>query len=334
MEISTLPVGWGWSYDQLKAGWQEIEALGFDACYMGDDLFPHYFDDDPAGALSQVEVYDPWTILPVMAETTTRMRIGSMVTPVGRRHPALFAKMTTLVDIISNGRLTVSLGAGNAPDQIGALGESRMKGTQRAVRLEEEVRILHSLWTQERTNFEGEYYTIRDLVSYPKPISRPRPEIQIAFKSKKYLTRLAAEFADRVNLLSNDDEHLMDVLDTLKQHCHDLGRDYQQIKKGRLCCVLFTADEVASDDWGRVVGERAIQIGRDPEDIRQEHLAMPVSYVGPSTGCAEALRKKSVDIGIDELVIMPDTVAQNSYENTMEGLRIFAKDVLPDLKAL
>ena len=116
-----------WTYEQLRAGWQEIEALGFDACYMGDDLFPHHFDDDPANAEAQVEVYDPWTVMAVMAETTERMRIGSLVSPAGRRHPVLFAKMTSIVDVISNGRLSVGLGSGNAPDQAHALGEPYLK---------------------------------------------------------------------------------------------------------------------------------------------------------------------------------------------------------------
>ena len=135
-------VGWGWSWDEMVRGWQEVEELGYDACYLGDDLFPHYGDPDQSTAQSRVEVYDPWTVLPVMAATTDRMRIGPLVTPCGRRHPALFAKITTMVDIISNGRLTVSMGAGNAPDQTRACGQPFLKPTERVAMLEEEVRIL------------------------------------------------------------------------------------------------------------------------------------------------------------------------------------------------
>lgn len=334
MEVSTLMVGWGWTYDQLKAGWLEIEALGFDACYMGDDLFPHYFDDDPANAQAQVETYDPWTVLPVMAETTKRMRIGSLVSPAGRRHPALFAKITSLVDIISNGRLTVSLGAGNSPDQQAALGEPYLSATQRSTRLEEEVRILSSLWSNERTDFEGEYYTAHKLVNHPKPVRKNGPEIQIAFKSRKFLTRLAAEFADRVNLLGTDDANVLKALDTLKQHCADLGRDYERIRKGRPCCIIFTEKEVAPDELDDVLKERALQINRAPEDIISEHKNFILSYVGPPHGCVEALRKRTVSLGIDELVICTDTISENSYENTMQGLRILAAEVMPGLKNL
>ena len=332
MEISTLMVGWGWSYDQLKAGWQEIEQLGYDACYMGDDLFPHYFDDDPANAQAQVEVYDPWTVMPAMAETTKRMRIGSLVSPCGRRHPALFAKITTLVDIISEGRLTVSMGAGNAPDQTRAVGESYLNGTERAAKLEEEIRILNSLWTEERTTFEGRYYNVRNLVNFPKPVHRPGPELQIAFKSKKFLTRLAAEFADRVNLLGTDDEQVMEAMSALKAHCEDLGRNYDEIIKGRLSAILFTEKEVGPGELDNVLEEHAAQINYNPDELKREHKGFVLSYVGPVNACAAALRKRTVDIGVTELVICPDTIGENSYERTMEGLRIFAREVMPKLK--
>ena len=334
MEISTLMVGWGWNYEQLRAGWQEIEELGYDACYMGDDLFPHYFDDDPANAQARVAVYDPWTVLPAMAETTRRMRIGPLVSPCGRRHPALFAKITTLVDIISEGRLTVSMGAGNAPDQTRAVGEPYLNGTERAAKLEEEVRILNSLWTEERTSFAGKYYSVSNLVNFPKPVRRPGPELQIAFKSKRYLTRLAAEFADRVNLLGTDDEKVVEAMNTLKAHCEDLGRNFDAIKKGRLSAILFTESEVGPGELDDVLEERAARINYDPNELKREHKGFVLSYVGPVSTCAEALRKRTVDIGVTELVICPDTIGENSYERTMEGLRIFARQVMPQLKAL
>ena len=334
MEISTLMVGWGWDYGQLRAGWQEIEELGYDACYMGDDLFPHYFDDDPANAQGRVEVYDPWTVLPAMAETTKRMRIGPLVSPCGRRHPALFAKMTTLVDIISEGRLTVSMGAGNAPDQTRAVGEPYLKATERAAKLEEEVRILNSLWTEERTTFEGKYYSVTDLVNFPKPVRRQGPELQLAFKSKKFLTRLAAEFADRVNLLGTDDEKVLEALDTLKSHCEALGRNYDEIKKGRLSAVLFTENEVGPDELDTVLEERAALINYDPDELKREHKGFVLSYVGPVAACAAALRRRTVDIGVTELVLCPDTIGENSYERTMKGLRIFAREVMPELQNL
>ena len=331
MEVSTLMVGWGWSYDELKAGWQEIEALGYDACYLGDDLFPHYFEDDPASAQARVQVYDPWTVLAAMAETTERMRIGTLVTPCRRRHPSVFAKITTLVDIISGGRLTVGLGAGNSPDQTLACGLPLLGATERSTLLEEEVRILESLWTEERTSFEGDYYTVRELVNFPKPVRKPRPEILFGFGSPKFLTRLAAEFADRINLFG-DAARSRAALDALKAHCEDLGRSYDAIVKSCLSVMLFTDHEVPPEERSQVITERARLIGRDPEEMLGECERM-LTYVGPPKQCAESVLAYMQDLGLTELVICPDTIGELSHERTMAGLRTFAAEVMPALKA-
>ena len=175
---------------------------------------------------------------------------------------------------------------------------------------------------------------MKNLVNFPKPARRSGPELQIAFKSRKFLTRLAAEFADRVNLLGTDDEKVVEALNTLKTHCENLGRNYDEIKKGRLSAILFTESEVGPDELDNVLEERAARINYDPDELKREHKGFVLSYVGPVSTCAAALRKQTVDIGITELVICPDTVGENSYERTMEGLRIFARQVMPQLKAL
>ena len=334
MEISTLLVGWGWDFTELQAGWEEIERLGFDACYMGDDLFPHYFDTDPANAQGAVQVYDPWTILPVMAATTSRMRIGSLVSPAGRRHPALFAKMTSIVDIISGGRLTVSMGAGNSPDQRAALDEPLLKGVERAARLAEEVKIIDALWREGKVTFEGEHYTVRDLVSSPKPVSQPRPELQIAFKSKKFLTRLSAEMADRINLIGADDTEAQEALDTLRSHCEVIGRDYSTIKKGRLCTILLTESPIPESEFEAFITQKAAQLRQQPEDLMDEFNNYVLSYVGPSQHCAEALAERLLPMGIDALVICADTIGESPYDNTMNGLRRIAEEVIPALREL
>jgi hypothetical protein len=113
LHLSVLLVGWGWTWEQMRDGAQEIEALGFDAIYIGDDLFPHPDVD--------TTVFDPWTVLPALAVSTSHVRLGSLVSPVGRRHPGLFAKITSGTDEISGGRLIVGMGAGNMPEQQASL---------------------------------------------------------------------------------------------------------------------------------------------------------------------------------------------------------------------
>jgi len=334
MEISTLLVGWGWTYDQLKSGWQEIEDLGFDACYVGDDMFIHHMEQgDSPPTDAEEAVFETWTILAAMAATTNRMRIGSLVSPCGRRHPALFAKMTTVVDIISGGRLSLGMGAGNSPDQFRSMGIPFGTARERTDMLEEELEIIKSLWTQGRATFQGKYYNVSEAVNSPGPIQKPHPEIHIAFRSPNFVPPIAARFADRVNLPGADDDGIVRAMDALEKHCLEQGRDYGRIIKGRLASIIFTESEVGPKDRLDVIRERAVEIGVDADELVEEHDKYVISYVGPASGCAEALVKQTVDLGVNEVVFCIDTFTFSNYERTMAGLRSFAKDVMPRLSS-
>lgn len=322
MEVATLLIGWGWSYDELRRGWSEIEALGYDTCYMGDDLFPH-----PKVDLS---VYDPWTILPAMAATTTRMRIGSLVSPAGRRHPGVFAKTTSITDVISGGRLIVGMGAGNAPEQQRSVGQPYPGPAERTQMLREELAILRSMWTNPRTSFAGSFYDVTDAINEPKPGSLP--EILVALKNKTHLPSVAAEFADRVNALGADDCEVAELIAVITQKCRERKRNASDITFSRPASVVFTDDAVPPDDVDRVLEERAALIGANPVEMTFEHRLWVLSYVGPPQGCAEAITKRTLDLGFNEIVICIDTIGANAYERTMCGLRTFAQQVMPALQ--
>lgn len=324
MEVSFILVGWGWTVEELKAGWTELEALGFDACYLGDDLFPHPQVD--------AAVYDPWSILPAMAVTTSRMRIGSMVSPAGRRHPGLFAKMTTTVDQLSGGRLVVGMGAGNAPEQQASLHQPYPGPSERSAQLREELAILRSLWTEPRTTFAGEHYATTDAVCEPKGARRPRPEVLVALQNRKLLAPIAGQFADRVNLLGNNDDRLRQLLDAIATHAADHDRSLDDITSGRLVQVLFTEEPVDEGHRAEVIAGRATDLGLDPAELRLFYDAL-LSYVGPPEGCAEALRARTAELGVEEIVLCIDTIGMIDHEHTMAGARIFAAEVLPDLRA-
>jgi alkanesulfonate monooxygenase SsuD/methylene tetrahydromethanopterin reductase-like flavin-dependent oxidoreductase (luciferase family) len=335
MDISVLLVGWGWTYDQLKSGWQEIEALGYDACYVGDDMFVHHMEQGDSPPEDAAEsVFEPWTILAAMAATTNRMRIGSLVSPSGRRHPALFAKMTTMVDIISGGRLSLGMGAGNSPDQFRTMGIPFGTARERTDMLEEELEIINTLWTEGRATFQGKYYNVLEAINSPKPIQKPHPEIHIAFKNPKYLPPIAAKYADRVNLMGKNNEDITKAVNALNSHCQNQGRDFERINKGRLASIIFTESEVGQKDRQDVIRGRAVEIGVDADELIDEHEKYVASYVGPASGCAEALAKETVELGLNEVVMCIDTFTFSTYERTMEGLRTFAIEVMPKLSPL
>lgn len=334
MEISVLLVGWGWTYDQLKSGWQEIEALGYDACYVGDDMFVHHMEQGDSPPEDAAEsVFEPWTILAAMAATTNRMRIGSLVSPCGRRHPALFAKMTTMVDVISGGRLSLGMGAGNSPDQFRSMGIPFGTARERTDMLEEELEIIFTLWTEGRATFQGKFYNVLEAINSPKPIQKPHPEIHIAFKNPKYLPPIAAKYADRVNVLGKKKKDITRAMEALERCCIEHGRDYDRIEKGRLASIIFTESDVSLEAREDVIRGRADEIGVDADELIDEHDKYVASYVGPVSGCADAIIEETVELGLNEIVICIDTFSFSTYERTMEGLRVFAEGVMPDLSA-
>ena len=326
MEVSTMLVGWGWTFDQIIAGWKETEALGFDAGYMGDDLFPHAFDEADFDAAC----FDPWTVLPAIAVSTSRMRIGTTVTPSGRRHPGLFAKMTSLVDVMSNGRLTVGMGAGNAPAQQKSLGQPFLTPAERVQMLVEELSILRAMWTEDRATFKGRYFQIEDAINVPKPVRKPHPEILLGFKSAKAMAPHVANFADRANVFAGDDLSLEKILTAVRAQCALIDRRFGDIVFSRCASLIFTTGPV--DNVEAAIAARAQEIGMAPDLLLAEHKAV-LSYVGPPEECAPFLLAKTEKLGIHEVVILIDTIDKNSYERTMAGLRTFARLVLPALKS-
>lgn len=338
MQVSAILQGWGWTYDQFKAGWLEVERLGFDACYMGDDLFSHHWDQDPSHhADTDDAVWDPWTFLPAVAEVTSRMGIGCLVSPVARRNPGVWAKTTSITDIISGGRLIVGVGLGDAPPQHKSVGQPYPRSAERAVMLQEELTILRSMWTQDRTNFEGKYYKITDGVNSPKPLQKPHPPIVMGFRRTNRQPRIAAEFADRVNFQGADDVEVMRARDALERECKAIGRDFDRITKGRLLALTLTDDDVDPEDTQqveKVLEQRALDAGWTVSEILEKYRDRNLFYVGPASRCAETLRKRTVDIGVTEVCIAIDFVGEAGHERTMTGLRRVAEQILPDLQKL
>ena len=128
------------------------EETGFDSYWTMDNVVLIHPDTE-----EQLPVFETWTLLPALAAVTKKIRMGPLVTPCNRRHPALFAKMTTTFDRISNGRLDLGLGPGDDPIYFVPWGMSYPKTSVRIKILREEIEVLKRMWTEERASFEGEF---------------------------------------------------------------------------------------------------------------------------------------------------------------------------------
>jgi len=207
----------------LRAVWHIADEAGFDHLWSFDHFNPIFAD-------SRGDVFEGMTLLAAMAEATSRVRIGLMVTGNTYRHPGVLAKMATTIDHLSNGRLEFGLGASGAEAEHTMLGIPFPTAGERIRRLGEALTVCRMLWTEERSSFDGRYYTLTDAVSNPKPLQRPHPPIWIGGGGEQLTLRVVAEHADVWNVIGSVDD-VVRKGSVLDQHCADVGRDPTTIKR-------------------------------------------------------------------------------------------------------
>jgi F420-dependent oxidoreductase-like protein len=204
--------------------WRVADEAGFDSLWNMDHIAT--IGGDPTG-----DIFEAWTLLAGMAEATSRVRIGCMVTGNTYRHPGVLAKMAVTVDHLSGGRLEFGLGAAWAENehtmfdlQFGTAGE-------RLDRLEEACRVIRSLWTEPRTTFEGRHYRVTDAIAEPKPVQQPYPPIWIGGSGRRRTLQITAEHADVWNSAGDGPEDFADLSRVLDEHCAAVGRDPAEIRR-------------------------------------------------------------------------------------------------------
>jgi F420-dependent oxidoreductase-like protein len=209
--------------DDLRAVWRIADEAGFDHLWGFDHFNPIFAD--VAG-----NIFEGMTLLAAMAEATTRVRIGLMVTGNTYRHPGVLAKMATTIDHLSGGRLEFGIGASGAEAEHTMLGIPFYTPGERVRRLGEALTVCRMLWTEERASFDGRYYRLRDAVANPKPVQRPHPPIWVGGAGEKLTLRVVAEHADVWNVIGSVEE-VTRKASILEQHCADAGRDPSEIKR-------------------------------------------------------------------------------------------------------
>jgi F420-dependent oxidoreductase-like protein len=209
---------------EYRAVWRTADDAGFDSVWNMDHFAT--IGGDPTG-----DIFDAWALLGAMAEMTSRVRIGCMVTGNTYRHPGVLAKMAVTVDHLSGGRLEFGLGGAWAENEHTMLGIEFGTVGDRLDRLEEACHIIRSLWTQPRTSFEGAHYHLVDAIAEPKPVQRPYPPIWIGGRGRKRTLRITARYADVWNTPGDRPEDFADLSRVLDEHCAEVGRDPAEIRR-------------------------------------------------------------------------------------------------------
>jgi F420-dependent oxidoreductase-like protein len=257
---------------------QLAERLGFDSLWVYD-----HFHNIPRPA--EEAVFECWTTIAAISQITSRIRLGQMVGCNSYRNPALLAKITSNIDVLSGGRLDWGVGAGWYEQEYRAYGYEFPKPKDRIGMLDETVQIVRSMWTEPETTFAGEYYDIRRAQCDPKPLQQPHPPIWIGGGGEQLTLRVVAKHADCANFGGQPDvfAHKREVL---RQHCAAVGRDPDTIRltwSPEVFIRRTEAEVIAAGSravWGQPADEwRANNLVGTPEQVVEKMRA----YVG--LGC-------------------------------------------------
>lgn len=247
------PIRFGVTLPQIKRTWQEardaaleFDRLGFDSVWVCDHLY--------GVPMPNLPIFEAWSELAAVAAITTRVELGTLVTPPFFRNPAVLAKQVATIDHVSNGRTIVGLGGGWFAAEFEAYGCPFPSLRDRLLALEETAQVLRRMWTEERVTFEGRWVTVRDVMCEPKPVRRP--PILIGGGGERVLLRIAAEHADIWNNLAVFQGELGRKVEALRRRCSEVGRDFDTLDVSQQCLVVIADTE----DGARKALERAAKI--------------------------------------------------------------------------
>jgi F420-dependent oxidoreductase-like protein len=299
----------GVSWDELLSLWQELDGdSNFDHLWLMD----HFVTGMGTAFGSEGPCLEGWTGLAALAQVTSRVRLGILVSGNTYRHPAVLAKTATTVDHISGGRLEFGIGGAWHEYEHQAFAIPFYSVRERLERLDEAVQVIKLLWTQPRPTFQGRYYQLDQPPYNPPNVQQPHPPIVVGGGGEKRTLRTVARYADATTV-SGTPEEVRHKFEVLEQHCREVGRDYSSIRR-TIQTPLFLNEDPAFQQ--RVVQGFVAYSGGSEEDARRSVLMGSLDEV-------KAGVQAFVDAGVQEII-----VAQFPRFHRDSLLR-FSREVIP-----
>lgn len=266
------------------------EESGFDSLWVMD----HYYQIPGVGPRTD-PMLEAYTLLGGVAARTQRVSLGTMVTGVTYRNPALLAKIATTLDVVSGGRAILGIGAAWNDDEHAGYGFPFPPVAERMARLEEALQICRAMFTEEAPSFAGRYYSIDHALNFPRPVRAGGIPILVGGSGELRTLALVARYADACNVFG-DVPTIRRKLDVLARHCEAAGRDPATITKTRLGGLVIAATDAEADRKGR---EMAAAQGMDEARYRAYVVAG-----GPDSVCEQV--GAYLDAGLDGMVFNMD----------------------------
>lgn len=235
---------------KLKEVVTTAEAAGFYSLWVMD----HYYQIKGLfGEAYTDPMLESYTTLGYFAGLTEKAYLGVLVTGVIYRHPAVLMKMVNTLDILSGGRAYFGIGAAWYEDEAKGNGIPYPPTSERFEQLEDSLKLAKALWDSDEISFAGKHFSAPAITNNPRPLSSPHPRIMIGGTGPSKTLRMVVQYADACNIGDwVGTENMQKALDTLKQHCESLGRDYNTIEKTSLCTVQLSGKDTAASVISRI----------------------------------------------------------------------------------
>ncbi|MBD3781916.1 MAG: LLM class F420-dependent oxidoreductase [Micrococcales bacterium] len=328
----------GWRHDLVgidpEQHWGVMAGLARRADGLEDWSSIWVYDHfHPVPSPTEEAVHEAWTLMAAFAGVTGRVRLGQMCTCMAYRNPAYLAKVAATVDVVSEGRLEMGIGAGWYEHEWRAYGYGFPSAGERLGMLREGVEVMRQMWTTGRGTLAGEHYQVDGAMCFPRPLqgtalpgSRGNGiPMWVAGGGERKTLRIAAEYADYTNF-DGTPETFSAKSAVLEQHCRDVGRDFGEIVRSANYNVVVGRDEAEVRD--RLEAIRARLLGAGVPEARVDDTITTYG-TGPLVGTPEQLVERLRDLESRGMTYAITNFAEQAYD--LSGVELFEREVMPEL---
>ena len=305
----------GVSWDQWLALAEACEEHGVETLFRSD----HYLSGSDG---ARREALDAWTTLSALAARTTRLRLGTLVSPVTFRHPSLLAKAAATVDQVSDGRIELGIGGGWHEREHAAYGFPFPETRVRMELLAEQLEIVHRQWTEERVTFEGRHYRLDDCPALPKPVQQPRPPIIVGGSGAAGTARPAARFADEYNTVLAPPDEVARRRGRVAAICEEQGRDPATLRFSLMTGSVIGRDESDARERAR----RLYELRRPEVDF--DEFCRRYRAAGAILGSVDeavAQLRELAKVGVERVML------QHLLHDDLEPVALIGRELAPAL---
>ena len=295
----------GVTWDDWVALADACESNGVEALFRSDHYVSGFDESRP--------VLDAWATISGLAARTTELELGTLVSPVTFRHPAVLARSAATADEISGGRVTLGIGAGWMEREHLAYGFDFGTAADRVARLAEQVEIAHRLLHEDRVAFNGEHYSLEDAPG----LRRPDLPILVGGSAKRGTMRPAVRFADEYNTFFATVEEVRERKARLDEACEQASRDPNTLRYSLMAPCVVAEDDASLREAARRVGER---FGRSAEDVLERYGER--GPVGTVDQVVERL-KEIEGIGYERVML------QHLAHDDLETVALIGRELVP-----